>query len=64
MKKDMTLPEIDLEELKKQKEQNFKNRLEFVIFYANWVKNTPNKKWSSDQKEFIDSVIKSLPTRK
>ncbi len=49
---------IDLIELKKQKEQNFKNRLDFVRFYANWIKKTPNKKWSSDQKEFIDSVLK------
>ena len=55
----MKLPNVDLGEIKKQKEQNFKNRLEFVKFYSEWIKKTSNKKWSSIQKEFIDSVIKS-----
>lgn len=48
------LPEIDLEELKRQKEQNFKERLEFLDFYAEWLKKTPNAKWSRDQKELMD----------
>ena len=32
------IPKIDLEELKKFKEQNFKERLEFIEKYAEWVK--------------------------
>jgi len=50
----MKLPDIDLEELKKSKEKNFKERLEFIDFYANWVKKTPNKVWSKQQKTIID----------
>ena len=33
----MIVPEIDLEELKKFKEENFKERLEFIEKYAEWV---------------------------
>ncbi|MDD5178158.1 MAG: hypothetical protein PHT54_02660 [Candidatus Nanoarchaeia archaeon] len=50
----MKLPKIDLEELNKQKEKNFEERLKFIDRYAEWVKKTPNKVWSSQQKELID----------
>ena len=49
----MKLPEIDLEELKKMKEQNFKERLKFIDMYTEWLKNTPNKVWSSQQKKLM-----------
>jgi len=49
----MKLPKIDLEELKKQKEDNFRARLEFLDRYAEWIKKAPNKKWSSEQKKII-----------
>lgn len=47
------MPEIDLEELRKFKEENFKERLEFIEKYAEWVKKNNNKKWSSAQKKLI-----------
>lgn len=50
----MKAPDIDLKELKKQKKQNFIDRLNFIKQYAQWVKKTPNKKWSSQQKKLID----------
>ena len=50
----MKLPKIDLEELKKQKEENFKQRLEFIDKYVEWLKKTSNKEWSSQQKKIID----------
>jgi len=34
----MKLPKIDLEELTKFKEKNFKERLEFIEFYTDWLK--------------------------
>lgn len=34
----MKSPEINLEELKKWKEKNFRERLEFLEKYAEWVK--------------------------
>ncbi len=50
----MNLPNIDLKELKKQKEENFKDRLKFIEMYAEWLKKSPNKKWSSEQENIID----------
>ncbi|HLC85834.1 MAG TPA: hypothetical protein VJG30_00915 [Candidatus Nanoarchaeia archaeon] len=47
----MEVPEVDLKEMKKFKERNTKERLEFIKKYAEWVKKTPNKKWSSQQKK-------------
>ena len=52
------IPEIDLEELKIFKEQNFKERLEFIDLYTKWMKRTSNKKWSKQHKILIDSQIK------
>lgn len=51
----MNLPKIDLEELEKMKENNFKERLEFIDKYTEWLKRTSNKQWSSEQKEIIGS---------
>lgn len=49
---------INLKELKKDKERNFKERLEFIDKYADWIKAVPDKKWSKAQKEFLDSQYK------
>ena len=48
---------VDLEELKKFKEQNAKERLEFIDFWVNHVKTHSDKEWSSQQKILIDSQI-------
>ncbi len=50
----MKMPHIDLKELKKLKEENFRQRLEFIDKYVEWLKKTPNKEWSRQQKEIID----------
>ena len=50
----MKVPDIDIEKLRKFKEKNFQERLDFLKKYADWVKKTPNKKWSKEQKEIID----------
>jgi len=33
----MKMPKIDLEELKRLKEENFRERLEFIDLYAEWI---------------------------
>ena len=43
----------DLEELEKQKKQNAEERLKFIEMYVEWLKKTPNKVWSKQQKEFF-----------
>ncbi len=50
----MKTPDINLKELKKLKEENFRERLEFIDKYTEWLKKTPNKKWSSEQKDIVD----------
>ena len=49
----MEIPDFDLEELKAAKEKNLKDRLKFIDQYAEWVKKTPNKEWSKQQKKLI-----------
>jgi len=50
----MKTPKIDLKELDKMKKENFQQRLEFIDMYVKWLKKTPNKEWSRQQKELID----------
>ena len=50
----MKLPEIDLEELEKNKKQNFKDRLKFIDEYSKWLKKKSSKEWSKQQKKIID----------
>jgi len=45
---------IDLEELEKDKQKNFQDRLKFIDEYVEWLKKTPNKFWSKQQKQMID----------
>jgi hypothetical protein len=50
----VVLLKIDLEELEKDKKRNFQERLKFIDLYVEWLKKTPNKEWSRQQKELID----------
>ena len=49
----MKAPRVNLKELEKLKEDNFKARLQFVDMYVERIKRTSNKKWSSEQKEIF-----------
>ncbi len=55
---------IDLDELKKDKENNFKERLEFIDRYVEWLKATPNEVWSKQHKDFIDSAYQNRNIQK
>lgn len=46
---------ISREELKKAQEENFQERLQFIKFWAAYVKTHADEEWSSKQKELIDS---------
>lgn len=46
---------IDFEQLKKDKENNFKERLEFVKFWVEYIKTHSDEKWSEQQNIIIDS---------
>jgi hypothetical protein len=53
MEKGLKLTKADLKELERDKERNRKQRMEFVNLYADWLKKTPNKKWSKQQNKLI-----------
>lgn len=40
--------------LKKAKEHNLKNNLEYIDAYSDYVKKVDNRTWSSGQKRFLD----------
>jgi hypothetical protein len=48
---------VDLEELKKFKRKNAKERLEFIDFLADYVKTHSDKEWSEQQNVVVDSQI-------
>lgn len=50
----MKTPRIDLKELEKLKEENFKERLKFIEDYVEWMKKSTNKTWSTQQKDLIE----------
>lgn len=51
----MKVPKVSVEEMEAFRKENFKQRLKFIDEYAEWVKKTPNKVWSSQQKKIIGS---------
>ena len=46
-------------EIEQDIERNRAQRLEFVTWYARWVKRVPNEEWSRQQKEMVDSVLEA-----
>ena len=52
MKKRLKL-KVDLEELAKDKKRNFEERLKFIDAYVEWLKKTPNRIWSRQQKRML-----------
>ncbi|MFA6268949.1 MAG: hypothetical protein WCW13_02455 [archaeon] len=47
-------PKIDLKELDRDIKRNKESRLEFLKQYVQWLKKTPNKKWSKQQNKVIE----------
>lgn len=54
MEKVPQLTKKDFKEMEAEKKRNSKERMEFIDMYAKWLKKTPNKIWSKQQKEFLD----------
>ncbi len=38
---------------------DIKERLEFVKYWADYIKKSPNSKWSKEHAKFINSVMRS-----
>jgi hypothetical protein len=50
--------EVDFKQLNLEKENNFKERLKFVEYWANYVKTHPDQCWSEQQNLIINSQLK------
>ncbi len=47
------LPHVDLAELNADKEENIRQRREFIRKYVEWLKKTPNAVWSAQQNRML-----------
>lgn len=49
--------ETNTEELNEEIDKNFQDRLDFIKFWAKYVKTHPDKEWSKQQNVVIDSQM-------
>jgi hypothetical protein len=49
---------VDFEELKRERQKNFKERLWFIKYWVNYIKTHSDEEWSEQQRVLIDSQIK------
>ena len=47
-----------IQEAEEVRKINFKQNLEFVDYYVNWMKTVPNEVWSKQQAKLINSLLK------
>ena len=50
---------IDLKELEVEKEKNFKERLKFIDYWANYIKKSKNDSWNEQQNLLINGQTTS-----
>ena len=50
---------VNLKEIREQEERDLKGDLEFIKLLVDYMKKTPNKVWSKQQADFINSVMRS-----
>lgn len=51
---------IDLEELEKEKKRNAEERLQFIKFWAQYIKTHSDEEWSKQQNVLIDSQFEGI----
>lgn len=49
---------ISVRELRAKRKKNFEERLKFIDFWVDYIKKTPDKVWSAEQKKLIDAQAK------
>ena len=54
MEKVPKLTKKDFEEMEKEKEMNWIQRMQFIEFHAEYLKKTPNRVWSRQQAKFLE----------
>lgn len=48
---------VDLEEMKKFKDANTRERIKFIDFWANYIRTHSDEEWSRQQNNLIDSQL-------
>ncbi|MDP3742700.1 MAG: hypothetical protein Q8R15_05275 [Candidatus Micrarchaeota archaeon] len=61
---ELTDLKIDFAELEEQKRRNFRERLKFIDWYAEWLKKTPNEVWSKAQNAVVEQFPKYPASRR
>ena len=51
---------IDLKKLKKEQERDIRENLKIIDIYASWVRKTPNRIWSRQQANILNSVYNAI----
>lgn len=54
MEKGLKLTKKELKELNEEIKRNREQRMQFIDLYTEWLKKTPNKKWSKQQNKIIN----------
>jgi len=49
--------DIDFKEIEKENKKNFEERLNFIKFWADYIKTHSDEDWSSQQNMLIDNQI-------
>jgi len=55
----MKILKFDENEIRFDKQKNFIERIWFIKYWADYIKNNPDEKWSKGQAVLIDSQIQS-----
>lgn len=50
---------VDMKKMKRFKEENAKERLRFIDYWANYIKTHPDEEWSEQQNIVIDGQIRA-----
>lgn len=51
---------VDLKEIEEEDKKNFKERLNFIKFWADYIKTHSDEDWSSQQNMLIDNQISEV----
>ena len=50
---------LDFREEDAERERNRQSNREWIDYYVDWLRRTPNREWSKQQRRLIDSVLSS-----
>lgn len=55
---------VGIKDISQQEDRDLKEDLKFIKLLTDYIKKTPNKAWSKQQADFINSVLKGANQNK